>query len=44
MINELKKQYANMKILKQYPKSGQKEVFLVEVDDYGIVVLKIIRK
>ncbi len=44
MLNELTKKYPSLKVLKVFPKSGQKEVFLVYVDTYGMVMLKIIKK
>lgn len=43
MIEELKKYYNDLKILKTYPDSGQKWVYLVELEEYGIVILKIIK-
>ena len=44
MISELIKKYPSLKVIKKYPESGQKNVYLVEVDTYGVVVLKIIKK
>lgn len=44
LIDELQKQYPLMCILKQYPISGQKWVYLVSTEQYGNVILKIIKK
>ena len=44
MIAELTKKYPSLKLIKAFPESGQKWVFLVNVDPYGVVILKIIKK
>ena len=44
MISELIKKYPSLKVIKKYPESGQKHVYLVEIDTYGGVMLKIIKK
>ena len=44
MIAELTKKYPSLKLIKAFPESGQKWVFLVKVDPYGVVILKIIKK
>lgn len=44
MISELLKKYPSLKILKQFPESGQKYVFLVSIEEFGISMLKIIKK
>lgn len=44
MINELLKKYPSLKILKQFPESGQKYVYLVSIDEFGVLMLKIIKK
>ncbi|GAB1475524.1 hypothetical protein MASR2M70_03560 [Bacillota bacterium] len=44
MINELIKKHPSLKVIKTYPESGQKIVYLVSIDGYGEVILKIIRK
>lgn len=43
MIAELTKKYPSLKLIKAFPESGQKWVFLVDVDPYGVVMLKIIK-
>lgn len=44
LIDELIKKHPSLKVIKQYPESGQKWVYLVELDIYGIVMLKIIKR
>lgn len=44
IIDELKKKHPSLTILKKFPESGQKEVFLVQLDSYGTVVLKIVKE
>jgi serine/threonine protein kinase len=44
LLDELKKKYPTMNVLRTYPASGQKLVYLVNIDDYGQVMLKIIKK
>ena len=44
LINELKKKYPSLDIIKTYPESGQKQVFLVRTVEFGMVMLKIIKK
>lgn len=43
MLRELGKKYPSLKVLKTFPESGQKQVYLVEIDNYGVVMLKIIK-
>lgn len=43
MINELAKLYPSLKVIKTYPESGQKFVYLVNIDGYQTVILKIIK-
>lgn len=44
MLDELAKKYPSLKVLKTFPESGQKQVYLVNIDDYGVVMLKIIKR
>lgn len=44
IIDELKKRYPSLTVVKKFPESGQKQVYLIRLDAYGIVVLKIIKK
>lgn len=44
LINELTKKYPSLKVVKAYPESGQKWAYLVDLDTYGVVMLKIIKK
>lgn len=44
MLDELAKKYPSLKVIKAFPESGQKQVYLVSIDTYGIVMLKIIKK
>lgn len=44
MISELLKKYPSLKVLKKFPESGQKHVFLVSIEEFGILMLKIIKK
>lgn len=44
MIAELTKKYPSLTLVKAFPESGQKWVFLVDIAPYGIVILKIIKK
>lgn len=44
MLEELKKKYPSLKVLKKFPESGQKQAYLVSIDDYGIIMLKIIKR
>jgi serine/threonine protein kinase len=44
LISELIKKYPSLKVIKTYPESGQKWVHLVDVDAYGVVMLKIIKR
>ncbi len=44
LIDELTKKYPSLRVIKAYPESGQKWAYLVDLDTYGIVMLKIIKK
>lgn len=44
MLNELEKKYPSLKVIKMFPESGQKQVYLVDIADYGVVILKIIKR
>lgn len=44
LIGELIKKYPSLRVIKTYPESGQKWVYLVDVDAYGVVMLKIIKR
>lgn len=44
LIDEIKKKHPSLKIIKAYPDSGQKWVYLVHTDTYGTIMLKIIKK
>lgn len=44
LINELTKKYPSLRVIKTYPESGQKQVYLVSIDTYGEVMLKIIKR
>ncbi len=44
MLSELSKKYPSLKILKKFPESGQKYVYLVSIDEFGTLMLKIIKK
>lgn len=44
MISEIANKYPSIKVLKKYPESGQKHVFLVNIEGYGTLMLKIIKK
>ena len=44
MINEITNIHPSLKVIKKYPKSGQKQVYLVEIDEIGIVILKTVQK
>jgi len=44
LINELIKKHPSLKIIKTYPESGQKMVYLVNHETWGIVMLKIIKR
>ena len=44
ILAELRKKYPSLKIIKRFPESGQKKVYLVSINTYGVVVLKIIKK
>lgn len=44
IIDELTKKYPSLTILKKFPESGQKQVYLVQLDAYGTVILKIVKK
>ncbi len=35
MISEIANKYPSIKVLKKYPESGQKHVFLVNIEGYG---------
>ena len=41
MINTLKSQFPSLNVLKEFPESGQKWVYLIELEPYGKVMLKI---
>lgn len=43
MFKELEKKYPSLKVMKAFPESGQKQVYLVSIDGYGNVILKIIK-
>lgn len=43
MLKELAKKHPSLKIVKTFPESAQKQVFLVNIDEYGTVILKIIK-
>lgn len=44
MFKEFKKEYPSLRIIKEFPESGQKQVYLVEIDEYGVVILKIVKR
>ncbi len=44
MLSELMKKYPTLKVLKKFPESGQKHVYLVSIDEFGVLMLKIIKK
>jgi len=44
LIAELTKKYPSLRVIKAYPESGQKWVYLVSIDTYGVVMLKIIKR
>lgn len=44
LIDELTKKYPSLRVIKAYPDSGQKWAYLVDLDTYGVVMLKIIKK
>lgn len=44
MLSELVKKYPSLKVIKTFPESGQKQVYLVSIDNYGVVMLKIIKR
>lgn len=44
MLNELAKKYPSLRVIKAFPESGQKQVYLVDMGDCGIVILKIIKR
>lgn len=44
IIDELTKKYPSLVVLKKFPESGQKQVYLVQLDVYGTVILKIVKK
>ncbi len=44
LIDEIRKVHPSLDIIKSYPESGQKLVYLVHTDTYGTVMLKIIKK
>lgn len=44
IIDEITKKYPSLKVLRRYPESGQKQVYLVALDTYGVVMLKIIKR
>ncbi len=44
IIDELTRRYPSLTVIKKFPESGQKQVYLVRVDTYGTVILKIIKK
>jgi len=44
LLNEIIKVYPSMKVIKEFPPSGQKVVYLVNIDSFGCVVLKVIKK
>lgn len=44
LINELTKKHPSLRVIKTYPESGQKWVYLVSLDTYGVVMLKTIKK
>lgn len=41
MYSELLQKYPSLQEIKKYPKSGQKQVFLVHIDEFGDVILKV---
>ena len=44
MLQAIQKNHPSLSIIKKYPESGQKIVYLVKTDQYGIVMLKIIKE
>lgn len=44
MLQAIQKKYPSLCILKKFPDSGQKIVYLVKTEEYGIVMLKIIKE
>lgn len=44
LIDEIKKTHPSLDVIKSYPESGQKLVYLVHTDTYETVMLKIIKK
>lgn len=44
IIDELAKKYPSLTVLKKFPESGQKQVYLVQLDVYGTVILKIVKR
>lgn len=43
MLDALKEKYPSLEIIKKYPNTGQKQVYLASVDGYGTVILKIVK-
>ncbi len=43
-MDELVKKFPSLNILKKFPESGQKEVYLVQLDSYGMAILKIVKE
>ncbi len=43
IVDDLKSKIKGMEVIKAYPPSGQKQVYLVNTDDYNTVILKIIK-
>ncbi|WP_251319295.1 serine/threonine protein kinase [Flintibacter muris] len=44
IMDELVKKFPSLNILKKFPESGQKEVYLVQLDSYGMAILKIVKE
>ena len=43
IMDELVKKFPSLNILKKFTESGQKEVYLVQLDSYGMAILKIVK-
>lgn len=43
-VPQLKRKHPSLKVLKTYPPTGQKQVYLVSLEEYGKVVLKVVKK
>ena len=43
MVEELLQKYPSLKVIKRFPESGQKQVYLIVLNEFGTVILKIIK-